>query len=38
MEGIKITYETDCISFDDNQEEARAKMPCGHVFSSDTMT
>jgi len=32
-----ISYEPDFISFDESNE-ARAKMPCGHVISTDSMT
>ena len=36
--GVTTTYEPDCISFYDGDDESRAKMPCGHVFSSESMT
>lgn len=35
--GLIISYETDILSFDDSKE-ARAKMPCGHVISTESMT
>lgn len=35
--GMIISYERDIISFDDSKE-ARAKMPCGHVISTESMT
>lgn len=37
LEGIIISYEPDFISLD-NSNEARAKMPCGHVISPESMT
>jgi hypothetical protein len=35
--GLIISYEPDCLYLDDHKE-ARAKMPCGHVISRDSMT
>ena len=35
--GLIISYESDIISFDD-AHEARAKMVCGHVISTESMT
>lgn len=35
--GLIVSYEMDMISFDDNHE-ARAKMICGHVISTESMT
>eukprot|EP00347_Sterkiella_histriomuscorum_P003622 403363581 len=34
---LKISYEPDIISLDDSLE-VRAKMPCGHVISTESMT
>ena len=34
---LLVSYEPDVISFDDSHEE-RAKMPCGHVISTESMT
>lgn len=35
--GLILSYEPDFLSLDDSKE-ARAKMPCGHVISSESMT
>lgn len=35
--GIVISYEEDCLGMDDS-DAAKAKMPCGHVISVDSMT
>ena len=35
--GLLISFEPDMLSFDDSNE-ARAKMPCGHVISTESMT
>ncbi|CDW88784.1 e3 ubiquitin-protein ligase-like protein [Stylonychia lemnae] len=35
--GLIISYDPDILSFDDSHE-ARAKMPCGHVISTESMT
>jgi Ubiquitin family len=35
--GLIISYEPDILSFDDSKE-ARAKMVCGHVISTESMT
>eukprot|EP00347_Sterkiella_histriomuscorum_P004850 403358845 len=35
--GLIVSYEPDMLSFDDTLE-ARAKMPCGHVISKESMT
>lgn len=37
-EGFLISYEPDFISEDDDPNEARAKMNCGHVISTESMT
>ena len=31
VKNITISYEPDVITWDDDQNEARARMPCGHV-------
>ena len=35
--NLAISYEMDMITYDDAHVE-RAKMPCGHVISSDSLT
>lgn len=35
--GLIISYEPDMLSLDDSKE-ARAKMVCGHVISTESMT
>ena len=37
-QGFLISYEPDVFTEDDNPDEARAKMNCGHVISRDSMT
>jgi predicted nucleotide-binding protein (sugar kinase/HSP70/actin superfamily) len=37
MPGLLLSFEPDMITFDDSKE-ARAKMICGHVISTESMT
>jgi len=36
--GLVVSFERCCITRDDDESEARAKMPCGHVISVEGMT
>lgn len=37
--GYEITFEADnCISFEDDFDEPKAELPCGHIISSDSMS
>ena len=36
--GLVVSYEPDMITLDSSLNEKRAKMPCGHVISRESMT
>lgn len=36
--GLVVSYEQCCLTLDDDQEDPRAKMSCGHVISVEGMT